>query len=97
MNLNIISMSDNRQSHCQETDRYIIWIGSYQWEKKSAIMKTSLIHILKMLSVDWTESWEKIRVFIDENLKQSLRECLLCETDDVMVTSVALSSFCLCP
>lgn len=28
---------------------------------------------LKYLSVDWTECWEEIRLFIDEDFKQSLR------------------------
>lgn len=51
-------------------------------------MNMSLIFAFKTLSIDWAESWEEIRLFIDENLKQSLWERLcLSETDDMMVTS----------
>lgn len=45
----------------------------------------------KSLSVDWREGWKEIRLFIDENLKQSFRECHS-ETDDTMVTSLIFLS-----
>lgn len=64
-------------------------------EKKYLLLcynEYSLIFVFKKLLVDGAQSWEEIRLFIEENFKLSFQECHCSETDDVMLNSVIFLS-----